>query len=80
MQNASTDDLEQLIHHYYTDEDSLEFILDGNDVEREIHLLAVRAERLLANHQSGSSRGMAVDEAEPPVIRRQDRTTYREQS
>jgi hypothetical protein len=52
MEHASADDLEQLIYRYYTDEDSLEFILDGNDVARETHLLAVRAERLLASHRS----------------------------
>ncbi|MEV6413022.1 hypothetical protein [Kribbella sp. NPDC051718] len=48
MEHASADDLERLIHRYYTDEDSLEFILDGNDVGRETRLLAVRAARLLA--------------------------------
>ena len=49
MENASADELEQVIYRYYTDEDSLEFILDGNDLDREIRRLAVRAERLLAN-------------------------------
>ncbi|GAA0962923.1 hypothetical protein GCM10009554_81590 [Kribbella koreensis] len=49
MEHASADDLERLIHRYYTDEDSLEFILDGNDIGRETHLLAVRAARLLAS-------------------------------
>jgi uncharacterized nucleotidyltransferase DUF6036 len=57
MEQASADELEQLIYRYYTDEDSLEFIVDGNDIGREIRLLAVRAERLLANHQSKSTAG-----------------------
>lgn len=52
MASASADDLEQVIARHYTDEDSLEFILDGKDTRREIRLLAVRAERLLANHRS----------------------------
>lgn len=77
MENASADDLEHLIYRYYTDEDSLEFILDGNEVEREIHLLAVRAERLLANHQSESN-GRPTEGTEPRVIPRQNRTTSRE--
>lgn len=59
MEHASADDLEQLIYRYYTDEDSLEFVLAGNDIGREVHLLAVRAERLLANHQPTSTRGDA---------------------
>jgi hypothetical protein len=80
MQNASADDLEQLISRYYTDEDSLEFILDGNEIGREIHLLAVRAERLLASHQSGSARAMPIDGAKAPVAHRPDRGTSRERS
>ncbi len=80
VENASADDLEQLIYRYYTDEDSLEFILDGNDIDREIHLLAVRAERLLANHQSESTRAMPTDGTEASAVRRQDRGTSRERS
>jgi hypothetical protein len=49
MEHAPAADLEELIHRYYTDEDSLEFIVGGNDIGRELHLLAVRAEQLLAN-------------------------------
>ena len=45
---ASADDLERLIRRYYTDEGSLEFILDGTDLDGELRLLAVRAARLLA--------------------------------
>ncbi len=49
LEHPTAADLEQVIRRYYTDEDALEFILDGADVDREIHLLAVRAERLLAD-------------------------------
>ena len=80
MENASADDLEQLIYRYYTDEDSLEFILDGNDLDREIHLLAVRAERLLAKYQPESTREMPIEGTKHPAVRRQDRTTSRERS
>jgi hypothetical protein len=80
MENASADELEQVIYRYYTDEDSLEFILDGRDIGREIQLLAVRAERLLANHQSGSARATLADGAKAPVVRRNDRGTSRERS
>jgi hypothetical protein len=73
MENASADDLERLIYRYYTDEDSLEFILDGKDIDREIHLLAARAERLLASHRSTSTRETPIDRAS--AARRQDRTT-----
>jgi hypothetical protein len=48
MENASADDLEQLIRRNYIDEDSLELILGSKDLDREVHLLAVRAERMLA--------------------------------
>lgn len=77
MENASADELEQVIYRYYTDEDSLEFILDGKDFEREIHLLAARAERLLANQST--TRAMPIDAAES-AVRRQDRTTSHERS
>jgi hypothetical protein len=79
MENASADDLEQVIYCYYTDEDSLQFILDGKDIDREIHLLAVRAERLLAS-QPGSTQVMPIDGTKAPVARRPDRGTSRERS
>lgn len=77
LDDASADDLEQVIYRYYTDEDSLEFIVDGNDVGREIRLLATRAERLLANQPT---RGLPTDGPERPTVRRPDRTTSRERS
>jgi hypothetical protein len=79
LENASADELEQVIYRYYTDEDSLEFILDGRDIEREVQLLAARAERLLAN-RSTTTRATPVDATESPAVRRQDRTTSRERS
>ncbi|WP_427886930.1 hypothetical protein ACQHIV_28930 [Kribbella sp. GL6] len=54
LENASASDLGQLVRRYYTDDNVLEFILDGNDTDRELHLLTVRAERLLTNHRSGA--------------------------
>jgi hypothetical protein len=78
LRSPSAGDLEQLIHRYYTDEDSLEFIIDGKDIGREIHLLAVRAERLLANQPSASARVMPVEETATPAVRAQHRTTSRE--
>ncbi|MFC9687252.1 DUF6036 family nucleotidyltransferase [Kribbella sp. NPDC056951] len=80
MENASAADLEQLISRYYTDKDSLEFILDGTDIDREIHLLAVRAERLLANQPPSSTPTMRPDGAKPPVVRRPDRGASPEHS
>ncbi|TDD46754.1 hypothetical protein E1263_35925 [Kribbella antibiotica] len=73
MENATADDLEQVISRYYTDEDALEFIVDGEDVGREIHLLAVKAERLLATHQAGSTRVAPTAGAVAPAVRRQNR-------
>ncbi|MFI7060219.1 DUF6036 family nucleotidyltransferase [Kribbella sp. NPDC050124] len=61
MENASAEDLGRLIYRYYTDADSLEFIVDGKDVDREIHLPATRAERLLANHRSDLRRATPTD-------------------
>jgi hypothetical protein len=52
LEGASAEDLARLIRRFYTDEGALEFILDGNDIDREIRLLAMRAERLLAAHRS----------------------------
>ena len=80
MHKPSAGDLEQLISRYYTDEDALEFILDGKDIAGEIHLLAVRAERLLAKSQSGSTRVNPSDGAKAPIARRQDERSSRERS
>jgi hypothetical protein len=47
MQEASADELESHIRRYYTDEAALEFIVDGDDVDREIRYLAEDAARML---------------------------------
>ncbi|MGW7682470.1 hypothetical protein ACWGID_17140 [Kribbella sp. NPDC054772] len=80
LENASSDDLEQLIYRYYTDEESLEFILDGNDTNREVHLLATRAEQMLANHQSRSTPTTPGADTEAAAVRRRDRGTSHERS
>lgn len=80
LKNPSAADLEQLIYRHYTDKDSLEFILDGNDTDREVHLLAVRAERLLANHHPASSSQPRTNDAEKSDVRRTDRPTSHERS
>lgn len=77
LEQASAGELEQLISRHYTDKDSLEFILDGTDIDREIHLLAVRAERLLANQQPAP---ISPDGTRAPVVRRPDRGTAPERS
>ncbi|MEU4390710.1 hypothetical protein [Kribbella sp. NPDC023855] len=78
MENASADDLERVISRYYTDEDSLEFIVDGKDVHREIQLLAARAARLLANNQSEPSRTTPNASTKAPSTHRRARGTSRE--
>jgi hypothetical protein len=80
MGNASATHLEQVIHRYYTDEDSLEFILGGNDTDREIRLLAVRAERLLANSQADSAPVTPTDGAKTSAVRRLERPPSRDRS
>lgn len=47
LATASPEQLEAHIRTYYTDEAALEFIVDGNDVDREITLLAQDASRML---------------------------------
>ncbi|NUR94895.1 MAG: hypothetical protein HOV67_06485 [Kribbellaceae bacterium] len=78
LQNASAADLGELIRRHYTDEDSLEFIIDGNDVDREIHLLAVRAERLLASHRSVPDAATRAEHLRPPTAPRTNGSKSRE--
>jgi hypothetical protein len=80
MDNASAEDLEQLIRRNYTDEDSLELILGSRDLDREIQLLAIRAERMLANHHSRSTGQIPVDRARPRTTASPDRGPSHEQS
>lgn len=44
---SEAEELEALVRHFYTDEGALEFIVDGNDVDREIRLGAQDASRLI---------------------------------
>lgn len=78
MENATADDLEQVISRYYTDEASLEFIIDGKDIDREIHLLASRAAHLLASHQSASTPAAPADNSKPRPAYHRARGTSRE--
>ncbi len=47
LEAASPEQVEAHIRTYYTDPSTLEFIVDGNDVDREISLLARDASRML---------------------------------
>lgn len=80
MENASADELEQLIRRHYTDEESLELILGSRDIDREIHLLAVRAERMLANHQARPEGPMPAAQTRPRATRSPDRNSSPERS
>lgn len=44
---SEAEELEAVVRRFYTDEAALEFIVDGNDVEREIRLGAQDASRLI---------------------------------
>lgn len=54
MQGASADALEAHIRRYYTDRAALEFIVDGDDVDRELRFLAEDAAGLL-KRRSGAT-------------------------
>ena len=58
LTTATPQQLEAHIRRYYTDQATLEFIVDGDDVDREITLLAEDASRMLI-------RTATVDEAVP---------------
>jgi len=47
LQGTGAEELEAHIRHYYTDEAALEFIVDGDDVDRELRYLAEDAARML---------------------------------
>lgn len=44
---SEPEELEALVRRFYTDEGSLEFIIDGTDIDREIRLGAEDASRLI---------------------------------
>ncbi len=50
--DVDADALEAHIRHYYTDRAALEFIVDGDDVDREVRLLAEDATGLLSRYGS----------------------------
>ncbi|MEQ6902125.1 hypothetical protein [Nocardioides sp. YIM 152588] len=56
LESASPAELEAHIRRYYTDAAALEFIIDGNDVDREIIYLAEDASRMIrrATRERGS--------------------------
>jgi len=64
LASATPEQLEFHIRTYYTDEASLEFIVDGNDVDLEITLLAQDASRMLSRTATGSA---AVQAQTPDV-------------
>jgi hypothetical protein len=53
IQRASPHELETHIRRYYTDGATLEFIIDGDDVDGELRLLAEDAARLLERRGGG---------------------------
>ncbi len=84
---ATPDDLERHLRRYYTDEGSLESIIDGTDVEREITMLCRDASQMLSKRHaadatcpSGDSaeihadRGAAEERRQPPPTSRPRRT------
>lgn len=48
MEQATADELEAHIRRYYTDREALQFIVDGDDVDKELRFLAEGAAGLLA--------------------------------
>ncbi|MEU8222258.1 hypothetical protein [Kribbella sp. NPDC048915] len=69
-----------MIYRYYTDKDSLEFILDGGDVAREVRFLAERAVRLRASDRFATTSPSRSISTEATAVRRPDRSTPRERS
>lgn len=61
LETASPDQLEAHIRYYYTDPAALEFIVDGNDVDREIRLLAQDASRMLRRTSAGDVEATQAD-------------------
>ena len=54
MEQATADELEAHIRRYYTNREALQFIVDGDDVDRELRFLAEGAAGLLARRTFGS--------------------------
>lgn len=66
LETASPEQLEAHIRSYYTDPAALEFIVDGNDVDHEISLLAQDASRMLARTSAGD---VDATQADPGTAR-----------
>ncbi len=61
LATATPEQLEAHIRSYYTDETALKFIVDGNDVDREITLLAQDASRMLNRTATVSTESQVPD-------------------
>jgi hypothetical protein len=70
LATATPERLEAHIRTYYTDQATLEFIVDGNDVDREINLLAHDAHRLLHRSTPDGARPVASGSDPEPEPRR----------
>lgn len=55
MQTANASQVEAHIRRYYTDDEALQFIIDGDDVAAEIRLLAEDAARMLSAAGDGNA-------------------------
>lgn len=66
LETASPQQLEAHIRSYYTDLATLEFIVDGNDVDREISLLAHDASRMLHRTAPHATKDAPEDAPEAP--------------
>ena len=62
LEAASPEQLEAHIRRYYTDPATLEFIIDGTDIDREISLLAHDASWLLHRGAPEDAGDVAVPE------------------
>lgn len=61
LEAATPEQLEAHIRSYYTGQATLEFIVDGNDVDREISLLAHDASRMLRRTTAGDAEATQAD-------------------
>ncbi len=55
MEHADAQELEEVIRRYYTDDESLAFILDGADPADELRLIAEDAARFIASRTTGEA-------------------------
>lgn len=69
LEAATPEQLEAHIRSYYTDQATLEFIVDGNDVDREISLLAHDASRMLRRTTGDAAGDAEATQADPGAER-----------